>query len=280
MKFLTYLALFLTISITGNVFPLRGQEKVPSDRIAFQQGEKLVYAVSYKIGFVNTDIAEVIFSTSGGAVNGRPTYHVTAIGQTYPFYSWFFEMRDVYDTWLDVETLKPLYFKNNIREGNYRFVSSMVYDWDNMRVKTKAKNLRIGQERSKEMELSPTSYDGVALYYNLRNTDLQTITDGFRGNIELVLADTIKRLQYRFLGREVKSVPGLGKFNTLKFACQLTNSKDDNAFKEGTEFTAWFSDDRNKIPLYIESPIRVGSIKGRLLEWNGLKYPLSSPIEK
>ena len=50
----------------------------------------------------------------------------------------------------------------------------------------------------------------------------------------------------------------LGHFNTIKFRCKIATS-DGFAFKDGTEFEVWISDDRNKIPLYIKSPIKAVS---------------------
>lgn len=84
--------------------------------------------------------------------------------------------------------------------------------------------------------------------------------------------------RYRFLGREVKNIRGTGKFRTLKFRCELATSTGES-FEDGSEFTIWISDDRNRIPLYVESPIRVGSIRARLISWKNLKYPLDSKIK-
>jgi hypothetical protein len=44
--------------------------------------------------------------------------------------------------------------------------------------------------------------------------------------------------------------------------------------------TVWVTDDRNKIPLYIESDIIVGAIKVSLRSMSGLKYPLEARILK
>ena len=49
---------------------------------------------------------------------------------------------------------------------------------------------------------------------------------------------------------------------------------------DGTEFEVWISDDRNKIPLYIKSPIKVGSVQAYLTSYEGLRYPLDSFIKK
>ena len=96
--------------------------------------------------------------------------------------------------------------------------------------------------------------------------------------LEMLLEDTIRHLQYRFLGREQKKIRKMGTFRTLKFACQLGTS-EGFTFTDGTVFYIWISDDRNLIPLYIESPVRVGSIQAYLSGYRGLKYPLESKIK-
>ena len=64
---------------------------------------------------------------------------------------------------------------------------------------------------------------------------------------------------------------GLGRVNTLKFSCQLVNDVADS-FEEGSEFFVWISDDGNKVPVFLESPLRVGSVRARLVEYGGLMY--------
>jgi hypothetical protein len=42
--------------------------------------------------------------------------------------------------------------------------------------------------------------------------------------------------------------------------------------------TLWISDDKNKIPVMAQSGIIVGSVKMELIEYSGLKNPMSSKI--
>jgi len=42
--------------------------------------------------------------------------------------------------------------------------------------------------------------------------------------------------------------------------------------------TVWVSDDANHIPLRIESPISVGSVKVDMMQYKNLRYPLSSML--
>ena len=130
----------------------------------------------------------------------------------------------------------------------------------------------------KRLDLSDGSYDALASFFNLRCADLTGIERSGSSLMNLVLEDTIRPIRYRFLGREVKNIRGTGKFRTLKFRCELATSTGES-FEDGSEFTIWISDDRNRIPLYVESPIRVGSIRARLISWKNLKSPLDSKIK-
>jgi hypothetical protein len=45
-----------------------------------------------------------------------------------------------------------------------------------------------------------------------------------------------------------------------------------NIFTEEEGMKVWVSNDKNRIPLLIESPISVGSVKCVMTEYHGLKY--------
>ncbi|MDR2937197.1 MAG: DUF3108 domain-containing protein [Rikenellaceae bacterium] len=241
----------------------------------YQVGEKLTYSASYSLSFINTDVGEVIFSVTSGKLNGKPVYHFNATAVTYPFYRTFFDMRDVYDSWVDQETLKPLYMKSNIKEGGYRFTSEVNYDWVQMRGYSKWRNLKRPSYTHKVLPLTSGCMDGVSLFYSLRSIDASAMSPGQRGQVELLLEDTVRKINYRFIGRETRAIAGLGTCKTMKFSAELATSTGE-AFADGTEFFIWFSDDKNQIPLYVETPIRVGSVKVRLIKWEALRYPFAS----
>ena len=213
------------------------------------------------MSFVNTDVAGVTFRTTLGDYGGRRAYTVDAHGVVYPFYKWFFDLNDQYVSTLDSATLRPLELRSEIRVVNNTF-----------------RNHKNPDSNHKRLDLSDGSYDALASFFNLRCADLTGIERSGSSLMNLVLEDTIRPIRYRFLGREVKNIRGTGKFRTLKFRCELATSTGES-FEDGSEFTIWISDDRNRIPLYVESPIRVGSIRARLISWKNLKYPLDSKIK-
>ena len=128
------------------------------------------------------------------------------------------------------------------------------------------------------MSLTAESMDPISLFFNLRSAEAEDFTVGEPGTLQMVLQDTIKLIRYRYLGRENKKIRNMGRFRTLKFECQL-GTTEGYSFTDGTIFTLWVSDDRNKIPLYIESPVKIGSIQAYISGYKGLKYPLDSRIK-
>jgi hypothetical protein len=50
-------------------------------------------------------------------------------------------------------------------------------------------------------------------------------------------------------------------------------------FEGGEKMTVWVTDDENHIPVRIETPIIVGSIKVDMVGYENLRHPLTSLLE-
>ena len=248
----------------------------------YHPGERLEYRVSYRAKlFPNTDVATAEVQTTLDTLDGRTVYRVAGRGRVMPAYRWFYDVDDRYTIWVDTATLRTQLFLSDIHEGSsYEKTSRFRYDWQQMKsYNTWSK--RRGPERSHTLDLTPESMDAISLFFNMRGVDERRLTSGgtgTEGRLEMMLEDTIRVLKYRYIGREVKRIGRLGKFRTLKFACQI-GTEDAFSFTDGSEFFIWISDDRNKVPLWLESPIRVGSICARLMSYENLKYPIESKVK-
>ncbi|MBQ9137478.1 MAG: DUF3108 domain-containing protein [Alistipes sp.] len=263
--------LLITILLTlTTIFPLSAQ--------LYNAGEQLDYRVAYRAKLIpNTEMASVTVQTSRDTLQGKEVLHVMGLGKTLPRFRWFYDLEDRYDTYIDTLTKRTLRFESDIREDKYTFRSHYTYDWDSLKVHTWSQS-RQREPKSRTMDITPRSMDAVSLYFNLRTLDVQKLEQGKVQTLEMVLEDTIRVLEFRLIGREVCRVPKRGKFNTIKFACTL-GSSEEFSFTDGSEFFIWISDDRNKFPVMLESPIRVGSIRAYISDFKGLKYPLECKIE-
>lgn len=244
----------------------------------YHPGEVLDYRVSYKAKmFPNTEVGTVQVSTSESELAGRKLYKVIGMGRTLPTYRWFFPLDDTYTVWIDPATLQPVRFESDIHEGDYTFQSTYIYDWAASQVHTRWRS-REDPEQQKALALTAESMDAISLFFNLRTAMPEEFKEGELRTLQMVLQDTIQHLKYRFIGRETKKIRNMGRYNALRFECQL-GTTEGFSFTDGTIFTIWISDDENKIPLYIESPVRVGSIQAYISGYKGLKYPVASLVK-
>ncbi len=244
----------------------------------YHPGEELSYSVSYRARlFPNTEVASVTVKTTKEEFRGREVYKVVGHGKTMPTYRLFFSLDDYYTIRIDPETLRTVHFESDLHEGDYTFRSHYDYDWEQLQAKTWWQSRqRPPQERV--IALTPESMDAISLFFNMRSAKSDSFREGEQHTLQLLLEDTVRYLNYRFVRREEKKIRRMGKFRTLKFACKIGTS-EGYSFTDGDEFYIWISDDKNKIPLWLESPIKIGSIQAYITELKGLKYPLDSKMK-
>lgn len=238
----------------------------------FQHGETITYKLYYNWNFVWLAAGEVTFRVR----EKEDQYHLSAYGSTYKSYEWFYKVRDKYDTYVDKNTLLPIISIRDVHEGKYRLYDKVTFDQG----RGKAYSMR---GKSKDVaELSEYSiencmHDILSIIYYTRNIDFDSYQAGARIPVKIFMDKEVWPLRVEYRGKEENvKVKGLGRFNTIKFSPEVISGY---VFGEGAEMTVWASADKNRIPLIIESPVSVGSVKAVLKEYNGLRYDLDAERE-
>ena len=92
----------------------------------------------------------------------------------------------------------------------------------------------------------------------------------------MFLENEVHHLYIRYLGREeIKT--RYGTFKAIRIKPLLVAG---TIFTGGEHMTVWVSDDQNRIPVRIESPILIGSIKVDMTGYKNLRFPFSSLQKK
>lgn len=240
-----------------------------SENRAFQSGETIVYKLFYNWNFVWLSAGEVTFTV----YDTGSDYHVAVRGQTYSSYEWFYKVRDNYESYLDKETLLPKLHIKDVQQGSYTRYDRTVFNQE----KGKAVSMR-GKTRDelkrKEIPLENCMHDLISIVYYARNLDYADMRPQQEIPIQVLMDQEIYKLKVKYLGAENDvRVKGVGKFDTQKFSPQLIAG---DVFKEGDEMTIYVSNDQNKIPVLIESPVSVGSVKAVLKSYSGLRHPFTA----
>lgn len=242
-----------------------------SENSTFVDGEQITYKLFYNWKFVWVAAGEVTFRVKDTGAQ----YYISAVGRTYKSYDPFFKVRDTYECYVDKQTLLPKVAIRTVEEGKYRLYDKVTFDRKN----GKAKSLRgKSKEVAKVTEYPITDciHDLLSIVYFARNIDFDNMNTGEKIPVNLFMDKETWPLSVTYRGKQEKTrIKGNGKFKTLHFSPQVIAGE---YFKEGTEMNIFVSDDQNRLPLIIESPLSVGSVKAVLKDYKGLKYEMTAEL--
>jgi hypothetical protein len=231
---------------------------------AFRQNENLTYNVFYSVIGIYVNAGTATFTTTLEKLNNKAVYHAVGEGRTNSKYDWIFKVRDRYETYFDTARLLPLKFIRNVDEGGYKKLENVTFDHQN----------NIANTTKGVYKVPACVQDVLSAVYCARNIDFNKYKVEDKIPFSMFLDNEVYNLYIRYLGKEVVKTR-YGKFNAIKFKPLLVKG---TIFEGGEKMTVWVSDDANHIPLRIESPIVIGSLKVDMMQYRNLRYPLSSKI--
>jgi len=229
---------------------------------AFKKGEWLKFRISYS-NFLNAGNATMEVKETKN--NGNAVYHVVGKGKTTGVISWFFKVRDNYQSYFYKESLLPYKFIRKINEGGYTKNKEILFDQTSK--KAIVKNYK--HKTEKEYTINNNVQDMLSALYYLRNQDLGKMKAGDEIKLTMFFDQTNYKFRLRLLEREVIRTK-FGKVATIKFRPIVQSGR---IFKEDESLTVWVSDDENKIPLRIKASLAVGSLRVDLDAYKGLANP-------
>jgi len=302
MKRLALALLFLFV----NVVLLSAQ----NSPLPFGDGETLEMIIHYKCAF-NADIGTVRFDMKGHDLRtGSPYYHLTANATSYPFFDSFFKVCDFYESKFYADSMKPIYFHRDVKEGKYW--AKNVYIWSDGYKEMRAiidKSTR--PHRDTIIKGDDIIRDMLNALFAVRTIDFSALKSGRIFYYTACIDRDVLVLSVKFVKEEEKKIKGVGTFRTYKIAIGVMPrdknnvSKDDERRSEfsinaddadmsagtptsgsGSVFYGkekiflWLSADDNRIPIFFSSPVSIGSMNARISSYCNLKYPLTSLTTK
>lgn len=231
---------------------------------AFKSGESITYYVFYTLAGIWVHAGNVNFTVSPGVINNKPMHHVVATGSTLSSYDWIYSVRDRYETFLDTATLLPYRFIRNVQEGDFKKFENITFNRNNNTANT----------INEVYEVPHCVQDVLSEVYLARNMEFDKFQSGTLIPFDLFLDNEVFHMYIRYLGKEVIKTR-YGKFRCFKFKPLLLKG---SIFEGGEKMTVWVTDDANRLPVRVESPISVGSVKVDMMAYRNLRYPLTSLI--
>jgi hypothetical protein len=231
---------------------------------SFKGGEQITFHVYYSVIGTYLLAGTAYFTCVNEKYNGKDVYHIEGIGNSNTKYDFIFKVRDKYESWVDTAAFLPLKFNRKVSEGKFKKNETVIFKHS----EKKAVSL------NKTYTIPKCVQDVMSATYYARNINFDKLAIGEKVNFSMTIDDGIYNMYVKYMGKE-KIRTRYGKFNAIKFKPLLIKG---TIFEGGEKMTVWVSDDENHLPLRVESPISVGSVKVDMMGYKNLRHPLSSLI--
>lgn len=235
---------------------------------SFKSGEILEYDVVYNWGFIWVNAGKVKFEAKKELLNNKEVYHFSGTGTSVKKYDWIFTVRDYYNSWADLNSLKSIKYSRNTSEGKQKTKNYYKFDYNNYKIYTDTWNTKKKRQLD-TLELQNCTFDIMTAVYYARTFDFSNFKENQKIPLTMIVDNEIYNLYGRFLGKDIIETREGEKYNCLKFSILLI---EGTIFKGGEDLFVWVSDDENRIPLLVEAKILVGSVKAVFKNAYNLKY--------
>lgn len=221
-------------------------------------GEQIYY--TFKVGPIRGGEGSLILRQTTN--DNKLVYHAVAEGRTTGITDKIFNVKDIYESFFDMNTLLPYKTIRNITEGNYKRYQEAFFDHDS--------GTAYSARLDSVIKTPEGILDMVSVLYYIRALDYQNIKSGDVIKTMTLFDDELFPFDIRYKGKEEVKTK-FGKIRCLRFdpvvePGRIFNSEDD--------MSIWLSDDRNMIPIKVRFDLIIISLKIELDQYMNLKYPL------
>jgi hypothetical protein len=163
-------------------------------------------------------------------------------------------------------------FYRKIREGRYKKDEQTYFDHENRKIKVRVADKKTGKFGEPKLFDAPAQVrDMVAGFLYLRTLDFTRLYPGDTVAISGFFEDEFYRLRIVYKGKNTIKTK-VGRVRALVFKPVMPKNE---LFDGENSITAYFSDDKNRIPVKIDAEMFIGSAGVELTDYSGLRNPLN-----
>jgi Protein of unknown function (DUF3108) len=219
--------------------------------VPFFVGEELVFELRW-MGFLAGNASMAVRSQV--VRDGRDVYHIRSLAESSPLFSFFYYVRDMGETFVDVRELYPWYFHLDQREGSRVMQRTVAFDQQRgMALYTK------NQESPQEVQVPLGVQDSLSSFYMLRtlplrvgqSIHLKTFSNGKTYDVEVQILRREKVEAY---------------WGTVEALVVRPLMRFQEILRQKGEVLIWVTDDDRRLPIRMTTAIKVGSIEATLID--------------
>ncbi len=249
------------------IFALNDYAQCFKKNTTFKIGEEITHHVYYNWGIIWVKAGWVTFKVHSKKYNGRDVYFFDSYGSSFKSYDWLFKVRDSYRTYLDKETLKPLWYHRKNYEGGFEADYKYLFDYNKKKIYSSTWNTERPHKDTVISMPKECFLDVLSLVYYCRSIDFSRLKKNQKVPLKAFLDNEFYDLYIRYRGKETITTKSGETYKCAKFSALLV---EGTIFKGGEDLLIWVTDDDNRMPVMVEAKIVIGSVKSYLVKSNTL----------
>ena len=186
----------------------------------FKAGEVISYEVYYNWGFIWLNAGWVDFKVKAAKFQGKDVYHFDGIGESHSNYDWLYKVRDRYQTYIDKESMLPLWFLRKNDEGGYKVTNQYYFHHDKNIAYTFTENSDKPYVED-TVEIKDCTLDILTLVYYMRNYNFDIMSENEKIPVNCILDNELFDWYARYLGKETIKDRRGKEFLCHKFSAML-----------------------------------------------------------
>jgi hypothetical protein len=237
---------------------------------SFKRGESLNFKMTYgifTIGRGTTKINRRYYN-----LHDRNCFKVEVTAGTVGLLNLVTDIDNQYGAYVDTASLLPLVFYRKQREGDYKKDEQTYFDHPKKTILVQTENPQTGKWNNPVEYSSPSQVrDMISGFLFLRSIDLSCVQVDDTVSIRGFFEDEFYDMNIVYKGKAIINT-NLGKIRSLVFKPVMPRNK---LFKGENSITAYFSDDKNRIPVKVEANMFIGRAGVELTNYSELRHPLN-----
>lgn len=235
---------------------------------AFKSGENIKYDLYFNYGIVNTRAGAGSMNTEMVNYKGESAYNIRMMLNTSGVVGSFYTVNDTLVSYIDMN-LRPLLFTKNAFEGKDYSKEVQTFNYSDEGIKIRTSRVFNNEKRFDEnITTKNCTYDYLSVLPLIRNLDYSGMNPGDFKHIQFIAGKEIVNMTVIYDGKAKVKANNGKTYDTIKISMAIY----DKAFKNKKDaISASLTDDDNRIPVIINTHIKLGVIRAVLKDVSGLR---------
>lgn len=243
---------------------------------SFQAGEELTYDVYFKYGLIHKKAGLATLKIKNDTYKSRDAYRMTMIANSTGLAKKIFTLSDTMFCYMS-KAIEPLSYTKFAHEGSDHTKEFITYDYSSGNVSVHAKLTRNDRLRHDTIINSAECiYDMMTIIYYARTLDYNHMKKGDSKESLLITDKSKVDVKINYHGNEQIEGNDGKKYECIVLTLVINTSAFENQ-KEAMKI--YITNDENRIPIRINSKLKVGSTYILIKNISGNKHPLTSMIK-